>query len=149
MINVRRAGPVDAEALVVLARAFYDEDGFETTTADLRHNFGVLLPADNAHVALATLDNSLCGFALTTTAFVLESGVVGELQDLFVTLDGRGHGVGSALIEDSARWAKSRSATKLEIVVAPNGGDVSQLLDYYRARHFIDDGRRLIARKLA
>src|SRR3954462_14460017 len=117
MIDVRRAGPADAETLVGLARAFYDEDGFATTTADLAHNFDVLLRADNAHVALATLDGSLSGFALTTTAFILESGVVAELRDLFVTPDGRGHGVGSALIEDSARWAKSRSATKLEIVV--------------------------------
>ncbi len=39
--------------LVGLARAFYDEDGFTTTDAELARNLDVLLRADNAHVAIA------------------------------------------------------------------------------------------------
>jgi aminoglycoside 6'-N-acetyltransferase I len=148
VIEIRIATPDDLGVLVALARAFYDEDGFTTADAELAHNFEVLLHADNAHLVLAKVDGSVSGFALSTTAFVLESGVVAELQDLYVAPSHRAHGVGTALIEDAARWARSRSAALLEIVIAPNGQDVSHLDGYYRARGFVDQGRRLLARTL-
>ncbi len=149
MIELRPATPDDAGVLVGLARAFYDEDGFTTTDAELSRNFGVLLRADNAHLALAVVDGASGGFALTTTSFVLESGLVAELQDLYVAPEARARGVGTALIEDAARWARSLSAALLEVVIAPNGHDVAHLLDYYRARGFVDEGRRLLARALS
>ncbi len=83
---------------------------------------------------------------MSTTAFILESGLVAELQDLYVVPAARGHGVGTALIEDAARWARAEAATLLEVVVAPNGQDVTHLLDYYRARGFVDEGRRILVR---
>jgi aminoglycoside 6'-N-acetyltransferase I len=144
---LRPAVPADADVLVRLARAFYDEDGFATSTAELTRNVAVLLAADNAHIALAEVDGIAAGFALSTTAFILESGLVAELQDLYVVPEARGRGLGSALIEDSLSWARSRAATKLEVVVAPNGRDVSQLLSYYASRRFVDDGRRVISRR--
>ena len=136
--------------LVGLARAFYDEDGFVTTTAELTRNFDVLLHAPNAHLVLATVDGgSVSGFALSTTAFILESGLVAELQDLYVAPRARGRGIGTALIDDAARWAQAQSATLLEVVIAPNGREVTHLDDYYRARGFVDEGRRVLVRTLA
>ena len=38
------------------------------------------------------------------------------------------------------------AATLLEVVVAPNGQDVTHLFAYYRARGFVDEGRRILAR---
>lgn len=146
MLEIREATPDDVPVLVALARAFYDEDGFGTATAELTRNFGVLLAAANARIVLAEDEGEPVGFALTTTAFILESGVVAELQDLYVIPQARGRGIGSALIEDSASWARSREATKLEVVIAPNGRDVSGLLSYYSSRGFVDQGRRVIAR---
>jgi aminoglycoside 6'-N-acetyltransferase I len=148
VIDIRIAAPADVPVLLPLARAFYDEDGFTTTDAELERNFGVLLQADNAHIVLATHDGAVAGFALTTTAFVLESGLVAELQDLYVIPDARGSGVGAALIEESAHWARSQAATQLEVVIAPNGQDVDHLFQYYRSRGFVDEGRRLLAREL-
>lgn len=132
-----------------MARAFYDEDGFATTDAQLRSNFGVLLQSDTAHIALALVDDVIAGFALTTTAFILESGLVAELQDLYAVPDRRAIGVGSALIDDAMLWARSQSATQLQVVVAPNGRDVSSLIDYYRSRGFLDEGRRLLMQGLS
>lgn len=146
MPDIRAATAADVPVLVALARAFYAEDGFGTTTAELTHNFGVLLAGDSAHLVLAEADGEPVGFALTTTAFILESGVVAELQDLYVIPAARRRGIGSLLIEDSASWARKRDATKLEIVVAPNGRDVNWLLSYYTSRGFVDEGRRVIAR---
>ncbi|TAM91528.1 MAG: N-acetyltransferase [Jatrophihabitans sp.] len=152
MVRVRGATLDDLDVLVGLARAFYDEDGFATATGELRHNLEVLLRADNAHLVVATNGSRggpVHGFALTTTAFVLESGLVAELQDLYVVPAQRGNGTGSALIEDAARWARVRSATLLEVVLAPNGRDVTHLLGYYRSRGFLDEGRRIVARTLS
>ena len=149
MIEIRVAVLEDVPVLLRLARAFYDEDRFSTTDAELERNIGVLLQADNAHIVLALQDAAVAGFALTTTAFILESGLVAELQDLYVTPDARGSGVGTALIEDSAHWARSRSATRLEVVIAPNGQDVGHLFSYYPARGFVDEGRRILARDLS
>jgi hypothetical protein len=53
-----------------------------------------------------------------------------------------------ALIDDSAGWARGRGAAMLEIVIAPNGLDVSHPDRYYRVRGFEDDGRRLLAMPL-
>ena len=148
MTVIRIATAVDVGVLVGLARAFYDEDGFATTDAQLARNFGVLLRADNAHLVLATVDGAVSGFALSTTAHILESGLVAELQDLYVTPQARGCGIGTALIEDAARWARSRSANLLEVVIAPNGHDVTHLYDYYRGRGFVDEQRWILVRAL-
>ena len=147
-MELRDATVDDLDVLVGLARAFYDEDGFATTDAQLRHNFDVLVRATNAHVVIAMVDGSAGGFALSTTAFILESGVVAELQDLYVVPAMRARGVASALIEDAAGWAHTRGARQLELVVAPNGQDVTHLYAYYAKRGFVDEGRRLLVRPL-
>ena len=147
-MDLRPATPEDLRILVELARAFYDEDGFATTDAELERNFGVLLELDDAHLMLAFASGAAIAFSLSTAGFVLESGWVVELQDLYVVPSARGRGVGTALVEDAARWAETRSAALLEVVVAPNGHDVTHLFDYYRARGFVDEGRRILVRGL-
>jgi aminoglycoside 6'-N-acetyltransferase I len=149
VVHIRLAAPDDLGVLIGLARAFYDEDGFTTGDAELARNFAVLMAADNARVALATVDGVVSGFALTTMTFILESGPVAELQDLYVVPTARARGVGTALIDDAAHWAQSQSANLLEIVIAPNGRDVTHLFDYYRARGFSDEGRRILSRSLS
>ena len=148
MVEFRTATTDDMSVLLDLARALYDEDGFTTTDAELAHNLAVLVDAGNTHLVLAAVDGAASAFALTTTAFILESGLVAELQDLYVAPAARGRGVGTALIEDAARWAQAQSLALLEVVIAPNGRDVTHLFDYYRARGFVDDGRRILARPL-
>jgi aminoglycoside 6'-N-acetyltransferase I len=151
VIRPRPATGRDLAVLLRLARAFYDEDGFTTSDADLERNLLALLQSDDAHIAVAIRDDGdddVVGFALTTARLILESGVVAELQDLYVTPSARTGGVGSALIADAVQWARTRSAGQLEIVIAPNGQDVSQLYAYYRGRGFVEEGRRLMVRDI-
>lgn len=148
MVEIRVATGDDIPVLLGLARAFYDEDGFTTSDEQLEANFAALVRSDDARIVLALLDDQVAGFALTTARLILESGTVAELQDLYVTPGARGRGIGSALIADATQWARSQSAVQLEIVVAPNGQDVSQLFSYYRGRGFVDEGRRLMVRHL-
>lgn len=143
---LRTARPDDLPELMGLAREFYDEDGFATSDAELDRNFRALL-ADrrSARICLAVQDGSAIGFALTTSRIVLESGVVAELQDLYVMPAHRRRGVATLLVDDAVAWSRAQQASLLEVVVAPNGRDVGHLFSYYGARGFRDEGRRLLA----
>lgn len=145
---LREAVEEDLSDLLELARAFYDEDGFTTSDEMLRENFEVLLRARSTRIMLALSDGRACGYALTTTGFTLESGLIAELQDLYVRPERRRQGLATALVDDSVEWARSNAATSVELVVAPNGRDVSGLLRYYAARGFVDEGRMLLNRPL-
>jgi aminoglycoside 6'-N-acetyltransferase I len=151
---VRAAGPADFEAVLALATAFYTEEGFATpatpaTPVDkLAANLQSLLSSATARTAVAVSASEPVAFAITTTSFGFQSGRIAELQDLYVTPGARRRGIAGQLIDDSARWARQCGCRYLELVVAPNGRDVSHLDTYYRNRGFHDEGRRLIARDL-
>jgi aminoglycoside 6'-N-acetyltransferase I len=148
-LSLRQAGLDDLPDLLRLAREFYDEDGFTTSDADLDRNFRALFAAGgSAHICLALDGRTAVGFALTTTDLVLESGLVAELQDLYVVPERRGIGVGRRLMQDAKEWATEQGASQFEIVVAPNGQDISGLIRYYVKNGFRDEGRRLLTLEL-
>jgi len=145
----RTASAADSGILLELAVAFYAEDGFSTPREALAAHLAVLLDSPGrARVAVAEAGGEVVGFGITTTSFGLENGLVAELEDLYVAPRARRQGRAKALIEDSAAWAASIGAAKLEIVIAPNGMDVGHLFRYYAANGFTDDGRRLLSRPL-
>lgn len=147
-VGVRAAGPADLEVVFALASAFYSAEGFTTRVDELRSNLKSLLSSQTARTAVVTRGRELVAFAITTTSFGLESGLIAELEDLYVAPAARRRGIAGQLIDDSARWARRRGCRYLELVVAPNGRDVTHLDRYYRNRGFQDSGRRLTARDL-
>jgi ribosomal protein S18 acetylase RimI-like enzyme len=148
-MTLRTAEPADLAAVLELAVDFYAEDGFATPRDRLAEHLRHLLASDAAHVAVSTVGGPVVAFAISTSGYGLENGLIAELEDLYVAPAFRRRGLAAGLIEDSARWAAGIGATQLEIVVAPNGQDVSQLFRYYRAHGFTDEGRRLLARPLS
>ena len=147
--EVRRARPGELPIVLDLATAFYAEDGFTTPVWQLRENLLVLLDSDSARVTVACRQNDeVLGFAITTLSFGLEYGRLAELEDLFVVPAHRRSGIGSALINDSADWARSRGCRALELVVAPNGANVDHLLNYYARQGFTSEGRQILSRDL-
>ncbi|MEU4238326.1 GNAT family N-acetyltransferase [Actinoplanes sp. NPDC026619] len=145
---LRSATAGDLVDVLALAVDFYAEDGFATPVPRLEQHLRHLLDSDAAHVAVIDSGGRIAGFGISTSSYGLENGLIAELEDLYVAPAFRRRGLAEQLIEDSARWAASIGAAQLEIVVAPNGQDVSHLFRYYRARGFIDEGRRLLARPL-
>jgi aminoglycoside 6'-N-acetyltransferase I len=145
---LRAATVSDLPDLVRLTRAFYDEEGFVASDDDIRSRFGQFVAARDARIVVASSDGAPRAFALTTLRLILESGYVAETQDLYVDPGHRRNGVANALIEDAASWARARSASALEVVVAPNGRDIAHLFRYYTSRGFNDEGRRLLNRAL-
>jgi aminoglycoside 6'-N-acetyltransferase I len=147
-VRLRAATEEDLADLVELTTAFYEEDGFFATREDLHHRFARFLREPDADVTVAETPAGVVGFALTTVRLILESGRVAELQDLYVQPGSRAEGIGSRLIQNAARWAREIGAEALEVVVAPNGRDMTHLHRYYRARGFVDESRRILLRRL-
>lgn len=147
-MGCRAARAEDVVALGELALAFYVEDNFAVEADVLTANLHVLLSSAAARVAVVDDTTDLVAFAVTTTSFGLENGYLAELEDLYVVPRVRRRGLAEVLIEDSARWARERGCSQLELVVAPNGLDVTHLHRYYLARGFQDEGRRLLSRPL-
>lgn len=143
-VALRPAVLEDVPSLVDLTTAFYEEDGFAPVQDALPGRFRAFLDQTEANITVAATADAIIGFALTTVRLILESGLVAELQDLYVRPEDRGNGAGSALVGDAVRWARMNGAGTLEVVIAPNGRDVSHLRRYYKARGFIDEGRRIV-----
>ncbi|MEV6823692.1 GNAT family N-acetyltransferase [Amycolatopsis sp. NPDC051102] len=146
--TLRVARPGDLAAVLPLAVEFYAEEGFATGEQALRHNLAALLASPAARVAVVHSPDRLLGFAVTTTGFGLENGLIAELEDLFVLPAARRRGVAGRLIGDSVAWARGRGCRHLELVIAPNGRDAGHLFAYYLARGFRDDGRHLLSHPL-
>jgi aminoglycoside 6'-N-acetyltransferase I len=147
-MTLRPARPPDHAAILELAVAFYAEDGFTTSRERLAEHLTHLLAADAAHGAVIEEDGEIVAFGISTSSYGLENGLIAELEDLYVAPHARRRGLAGQLIEDSARWATGVGAAHLEIVIAPNGADVSHLFGIYRGRGFADEGRRILARPL-
>lgn len=148
-MTIRTATPADLDRLLALALDFYAEDGFTTPVEALRANFAQLLGSPAAHTAVVEEGDTVVAFAVTTTSFGLENGLIAELEDLYVVPSARRRGYAAALMDESTEWARQRGCGVLDLVVAPNGQDVDHLYDYYLARGFQDVGRRLFHRNLA
>jgi aminoglycoside 6'-N-acetyltransferase I len=146
-MRVREAADADLDAVRSLAVAFYREDGFTTDEPDLVRNLAFLHRSPAARVAIVDLDGP-AAFAITTTSFGLENGLIAELEDLYVSPAARHKGIAAELIADSAKWAAELGASVLDIVIAPHGRDADRLLDYYRSLGFTDEGRRLLTMPL-
>ncbi|MEV6034707.1 GNAT family N-acetyltransferase [Nonomuraea sp. NPDC052116] len=148
-MSIRTAREADLPALLALAVAFYEEDGFTTPEGDLSVNLTTLITSPAARVAVSEEHGRIIAFAITTTSFGLESGLIAELEDLYVTPEARRRGEANRLIEDSRSWAAELGCSLLEIVIAPNGNDVSHLFAFYGKRGFQDEGRRLLSQPLS
>ncbi len=145
---MRAAALTDLDSVLALATAFHIEEGFTTPVDELRANLRNLLASPTARTVVAVSDSEVVAFAITTTSVGLESGLIAELEDLYVTPEARRRGIAGQLIDDSAQWARRRGCRYLELVIVPTGRDVSHLDTYYRNRGFQDAGRRLIIRDL-
>lgn len=147
-MQVRAAELSDLEAVLALARVFYQQEGFTTPEGELRRHLGVLVQSPAARVAVIDVTGQPAAFAITTASYGLEDGYSAELEDLYVCPAARRHGLATQLINDSAAWARMRGCQVLDVVVAPHGTEVDHLIGYYRDRGFVDEGRRLLSRRL-
>lgn len=149
---VRPADPADAEALVRLAEAVSAEpegwlistDGEWRSVGDERRYLKALRRYPHAAVLVAERsgDGAIVGRLSLSRDTHPASAHVADLG-LMVAKDARRQGVGRALLEAAAEWARDASIRKLELHVFPWNEPAIQLYEQfgfvregYRKRHY-------------
>ena len=114
---IRAADPGDVADILrlIIELAVYEKepDAVQTSETDLHEALFGDNPQVFAHVAV--LDNRVIGFALWYVTFSTWTGKHGIwLEDLYVSPEQRGGGVGKALLTELARICLQRGYTRLE-----------------------------------
>ncbi len=130
--RIRAAAEPDLEAMTgLIARLFALEPDFHFDPVRVRHGLALLLAREEtAALWVAELDGRVIG--LCTAQIVIstaEGGPVAWLEDLVVSPDQRGRGIGRLLLESVANWATRRGLTRLQLL-ADHGNEAA--LSFYR-----------------
>lgn len=127
---------------------FFAEEGFETPASDVRSRATPFIaePANSAFLAYE--GDAAVGVATLTTAFGIETGRYGEIEDLYVLPAHRRKGVARALVGAAIEDARSRGCRDVEVVVTPEGDAAHGLLRWYMDLGWRDTGRRILQRDL-
>jgi RimJ/RimL family protein N-acetyltransferase len=151
-VIIRRAEPGDAAALVALANAVSAEpEAWLISTewrgvAEERRFIRVVRRHPDAVVFVAELDGELVGRLSLARD---QHPASGHVADLGLMVDGRHRrqGIGRALMEAAAEWARESGVSKLELHVFPWNEPAIALyesLGYvkegYRKNHYVRDG---------
>ncbi|NWG71410.1 MAG: GNAT family N-acetyltransferase [Parvularculaceae bacterium] len=115
-LRIRRAAPEDGETIAGLVRALARYERLEHEARATPDDFARALAAPGGPRALlADWAGQPCGIALYFFNFSTFLGRPGlYLEDLFVTEDLRGRGVGKALLVELARIARDHSCGRME-----------------------------------
>ncbi len=116
-VVIRGAVPDDAESIhrFICELADYEEalESVETTPAAIRGQLAAEAPPFDALIAI--VGEQPVGFALYFQNYSTWKGRIGiYLEDLFVSADHRGRGVGTALLSELSRVALERGAARLD-----------------------------------
>jgi GNAT superfamily N-acetyltransferase len=144
MPEVRIAQPADAELVAALMAAFRSHIGRDVPSdGEIRATVEALLRDANTEFLIAGHDG-VCQLRYRLSVWTATEDC--WLEDLYVTDDARGTGVGRALIETAFERARARGCKRIQLDVAD---DNSRAIDVYRAAGFGTDGNtRLITRRL-
>jgi len=131
VFRVRQGVPADLPALTnVFVRASLSNRG--DREALLAHPEALVMEPDGVaegRTRVATQTDDIVGFATT----VLLDGAL-DLQDLFVDPDWMRHGIGRALVRDTADIARRRGIESVVVTANPHA------MAFYEAVGFVPDG---------
>ena len=138
------AQPSDAPIVAELMSAFRDHiDRDVPTNSEIRATVERLLEDPNTEYLLAG-GEGVCQLRYRLSVWTATEDC--WLEDLYVTAEARGTGLGKALIETAFERARARGCKRIQLDVAD---DNSRAIDVYTAAGFGTDGNtRLITRRL-
>jgi putative acetyltransferase len=144
-VTVRRAQPGDAAALVALAEAVGSEpegwlisESRWRSTADERRYLKAVRRHPDAAVFVAETESEIVGRLSLSRDPHPASRHVADLG-LMVAVSARRHGIGWALLEQAAAWARASGVRKLELHVFPHNEPAIRL---YEKFGFVREGYR-------
>ena len=145
MTDLRPATLADLEAVLALHGAFFAEDGYELREEESRANLSRLL-GDPSLGRLWVMDDgdSVVGYLLLAFGFSLEfRGRDAFVDELYVTPDHRGRGLGKRAIELAAEACSGLGVRALHLEVE-HGKERAQ--EIYRRAGFVNHGRYLMTK---
>jgi len=135
-VDVRRAGPADADDLLLLWSQAREESGgavravLRGTPEHLRARLLTALEGPDVHLLLARWDGRPAGYAVLRVAPVMP--IVDEpcvhVENLFVAPDLRRHGVAKQLLSATAAVAERSGAEQVVISAPPSSRDAQRFL---------------------
>ena len=153
MTTVRRAGPNDAPALVVLAEQVAGEEGGWILTTDAWRSVGEerrYLRAARRHPDVAVFVAEVEGKVVARLSLSRDPHPSSRhVADLGVMVEAshRHRGIGTRLLEEAVGWARSNGILKLELHVFPWNEPALRLYESfgferegYRKDHYARDG---------
>jgi len=121
-MDIRRARPGDIPQLLSLIRRYWDFEGIEGFAA-LRIELVLkeLLegPAARGSIWVAESQGTLAGYLIVVLVMSVEhQGLMGEIDELFVLPESRGHGVGARLLAAAEAELAQRGCVRLQLQLA-------------------------------
>ena len=122
MAFIRPARLQDLEPMVELLRLLFTiEEDFGYDSVKQRQGLTLLLSDERASVLVAEQDGQVVG--MCTGQMVIstaEGGLSVLVEDMVISPQHRGKGIGSLLMEALAEWAASRGATRMQLLADKN-----------------------------
>ena len=145
-VTLATVGPGDVDELLALARAFHAEDGHPLDAGGERAVREVCDGHPLARGYLVRNGGSTAGYLVLTLGFGIEYGGAGVfLDDLYLTPESRGRGLGAAVMAAVDAEARRLGACAVHLVVAP-GNERAQRL--YRRSGFEGNNWRVMTKRL-
>jgi ribosomal protein S18 acetylase RimI-like enzyme len=145
-VTLAPVGPGDVDELLALARAFHAEDGHPLDAGGERAVREVCDGHPLARGYLVRNGGSTAGYLVLTLGFGIEYGGAGVfLDDLYLTPESRGRGLGAAVMAAVDAEARRLGACAVHLVVAP-GNERAQRL--YRRSGFEGSDWRVMTKRL-
>ena len=136
-INIQQATSQDIVKILPLFAQFFEEDGFDVAFEHLSRAIAAMLNDSGSAIFVAWHGAEVIGVAtVTTTSQGLEFDRYAELEDLYVVLEARKMGIGSALVEQVKQWCRQVGCTVLAIVVTSEAQATRNLIAYYQKHGF-------------
>jgi GNAT superfamily N-acetyltransferase len=119
-IKIRNAQHQDLDTLVALLKELFSlEADFDFDKNRQRRGLTLMLDGCGKHrcVKVAEVHGNVVGMCTAQTLIsTVEGGMVALIEDMVVTSQYRGMGIGSRLMESIEKWARDRGATRLQLL---------------------------------
>jgi ribosomal protein S18 acetylase RimI-like enzyme len=146
-VTLEPVTPRDEEALLALARAFHSEDGHALDESGERAVRQLCRGDPMALAWFLCADGARVGYAVLTFGFSIEhGGRDGFIDDLYVLLQARSRGIGTAAMDMLERAAAERGVQGLHLEVERDNPKAEAL---YRRRGYRVTDRKLMSKRLA
>ncbi|MCC7408679.1 MAG: GNAT family N-acetyltransferase [Phycisphaeraceae bacterium] len=130
-VTLRPATGADMPVVLAMMRQLYEREQtpFDVARAE-RALRGLLAEPVRGGIILAEQNGGPIGYMVATFSYSLEmAGLILLVDELFVTAEQRGRGVGSALLAEAERIAREKGVTTLILEVNRDNPDATRLYE--------------------